>query len=221
MEGQGDRTLGHVSARHPGSSCYWMKAAGLGLEEVTPDDVLLLDMEGQKLWGRGSPHRELSLHVEIYRARPDVMAVVHTHPLHATVFSSTDLPLRPLIHEAVPFAPDVPRFRESTDLILEPQQGQAVARALGQSPAVLLRNHGLVAVGASVEEACVMALYLDKACRAQLLASGLPGYAWTPESEVERKRAHTLSQAQLKRDWEYYVRKLARQERGGHLPDGR
>ena len=213
MEGHNDLTLGHVSARHPGTAVYWMKATGLGLEEVTPDDIVLLDLDGNKLWGQARPHNELPIHAEVYRARPDVMAVVHTHPVHATVFSAGDVPLRPITHEGILFYPDVPRFTQTTDLILTREQGEGVARALGQGRAVLLRNHGIVAVGSSVEEACMVAIYLEKAARAQLLAQALGRYTWTPDHEVPEKLAHTVSPRQLQRYWEYHVRKLRRWER--------
>src|SRR3990172_569455 len=80
--GHGDLTLGHVSARD-GDRVY-MKRKGLGLEEITPADVLTLDLNGGRLRGEGAVHLEVPLHTEVYRARPDVGAVIHTHPIHTT-----------------------------------------------------------------------------------------------------------------------------------------
>ena len=215
MEGHGDITQGHVSCRHPGTPYFWMKASGVGLEEVTPDDVVLLDADGRKVWGAGQPHNELPIHSEIYRARPDVMSVVHTHPPHATVLGASELPLRPVSHEGVLFWPDIPRFTLTTDLILTRDQGEALARTLGNARAALLRNHGIVAVGSSIEEACLTAIFLEKAAWMQILAASLGPYVWTPAAEVDQKLAHTFSKQHVDRFWQYYLRKLQRRERRG------
>ncbi len=221
MEGHVDITQGHVSARHPGTDFYWIKASGLGLDEVTPDDVVLVDLDGNKVWGQGRPHNELPIHAEIYRARPDVMAVVHTHPPYATAFAASDIPLRPVSHEGALFWPDLPRFTFTTDLVLTREQGEALAKTLGTARAVLLRNHGIVTVGSSVEEAALLAIQLERAAKLQILAACLGPYAWTPDSELPQKAAHLFSPAQVERNWGYYVRKLRRWERTWGSPEER
>ncbi len=213
MEGHVDITQGHVSARHPGTPYYWIKASGLGLDEVTADDVVLVDLEGQLVWGQGRPHSELPIHAEIYRARPDVMAVVHTHPPYATAFAASDVPLRPVSHEGALFWPDVPRYTFTTDLVVTKEQGEALAKTLGSARACLMRNHGIVTVGSSVEEAALFALQLERAAKLQILAACLGPYTWTPDAEVAQKAAHLHSPRQLERNWSYYVRKLKRWER--------
>src|SRR6478672_6508994 len=84
LGGHGDYTLGHVSARSADGRHVLMKPNGLGLEEVRPEDVLVLDLEGTRLAGEGPVHLEYVLHTEIYKARPDVGSVVHSHPPYAT-----------------------------------------------------------------------------------------------------------------------------------------
>ncbi|MDQ7800497.1 MAG: class II aldolase/adducin family protein [Armatimonadota bacterium] len=214
MEGHTDITQGHVSARHPGTPYYWIKASGLGLDEVTADDVVLVDLDGNKVWGSGRPHTELPIHAEIYRARSDVMAVVHTHPPYATALAASHVPLRPVSHEGTLFWPEVPRYTFTTDLVHTREQGEALARALGSARACLMRNHGIVTVGSSVEEAALFALQLERAAKLQILAACLGPYEWTPEAEVAQKAAHLHSPRQLERNWGYYVRKLQRWERG-------
>lgn len=218
MEGHTDITQGHVSARHPGTPYYWIKASGLGLDEVTPDDVVLVDLDGNKVWGSGRPHTELPIHAEIYRARSDVMAVVHTHPPYATALAASHVPLRPVSHEGTLFWPEVPRYTFTTDLVRTREQGEALARALGSARACLMRNHGIVTVGSSVEEAALFALQLERAAKLQILAACLGPYEWTPEAEVAQKAAHLHSPRQLERNWGYYVRKLQRWERGWVQP---
>jgi L-fuculose-phosphate aldolase len=209
-EGQGDLVWGHVSARDPGGRGLWMKAAGLGLEEATPANLLLLDPDGAVLAGRHPRHVEYPIHAEILRARPDVQAVVHTHPLHATAFSALRVPLRPVSHEACLFVPpDVPRFARTTDLIVTAELGRAVADALGRGWAVLLENHGIVTAGATVGDACFRALALERAARAQLLLGGRE-QAWTPDAEAMAKRERIYQPRALGAVWAYLARRARR-----------
>ena len=134
----------------------------LGLEEIRPHDVITIDFDGNKLAGELPRHSEFPIHTEIYRQRADVQCVIHTHPPYATAFSAVDEPLRPVNHEGTLFAPTLPRFVQTSDLIVTPALGQAVARALAEHNALLLKNHGIVVVGSSVEEACVTALCWKK-----------------------------------------------------------
>ncbi len=143
MGGHGDYTLGHVSARAAGGEHILMKPNGLGLEEVAPGDVLALDLEGAKLSGAGPIHLEYVLHTEIYKARPDVGAVVHTHPPYATAFGATDATLELLNHDAVLFREGLAYFDDTAELIVRPEQGAAVAAALGDRRVLVMRGHGL------------------------------------------------------------------------------
>src|SRR5213593_2022140 len=88
-EDQGDYVAGHVSVRLPGGDGrFLMKPAGIGLEEMTPDNIITVDLEGERVGGTMPRHNEVFIHSEILRARSDVAAVIHTHPLHAVAFSS-------------------------------------------------------------------------------------------------------------------------------------
>ncbi len=207
MAGQGDDVWGHATARVPGTDTFWMKPAGLGLEEIGPEDLQLIDLDGKILRGPHPRHSEVFIHSEILRARPEVGAVVHTHPVPATVFSSLGVPLRPIMHEGTNFVPpDVPRFDETTDLIVTPELGRAVARTLGDRPALFLVNHGIVTAGATIEEATVNALLLDKIARAQLMVPGGLPRVWTTDDEALVKRKRIYSPEALASRWAYYQR---------------
>jgi ribulose-5-phosphate 4-epimerase/fuculose-1-phosphate aldolase len=164
-EGYADLTLGHVSAREGGGAVY-IKRRGIALGEVAPEDVVDADDASAAL------HLETVLHTEVYRVRPDVGAVVHGHPPYATALSATSAELELLTHDAVLFADGIARF-EDPDLIVEREQGAAVARALGPHRAVLLRNHGVIVVGQDVPWAVLAAATLERAARFQAIASGL------------------------------------------------
>lgn len=214
MEGQGDAVWGHATVRHPGADTFWMKPAGLGLEEVEPGDMILVDLEGRVVRGKRPRHSEVFIHSEIFRARPEVGAVVHTHPAPSAVFASLGVPLRPITHEGTNFVPpDVPRFDETTDLIVTPERGRAVARTLGTRPALFLVSHGIVTAGVTIEEATVNALLLDKAAGAQLMLPGGVPRHWTADEEALVKRSRIYHADTLASRWAYLLRSLARWER--------
>jgi L-fuculose-phosphate aldolase len=174
-EGQGDYVAGHVTARLPdGSGHFLMKPAGIGLEEMNEDNVITCDAAGARIGGTMPRHNEVFIHSEVLRARPDVNAVVHTHPSHVVAFSSLGKPLLPVVSDATIFD-ELPIFEETTDLIVDAQRGAAVAKCLGRNNALILRNHGIVTCGETIEEAVYYALKLDKACKVQLYAEWAGG----------------------------------------------
>lgn len=210
LAGQGDTLLGHVSVRVAGEKTFLMKATGYGLEEVTTNRLLQMNLEGAVLAGQLRRHSEWPIHAEIFRERADINAVVHTHAMCAIVFSLFSCPLEPLSYEGALFFPDeVIRFERTADLITTPELGQEVAQCLGRRKALLLRNHGLITVGATIEEACVLALHLEKACQVQLLAMQVDTpYTHLSEQEVDKKRAAYKEGRLAEAVWAYYCRKV-------------
>lgn len=209
--GHGDNIYGHVSARL-GTDRVLMKAHHVALEEVTEADLLVLDLDGNVREGDKRRHTEYPIHTEIMRARPDVTAVVHTHPIHSVAFAARGLPLRPVGHEGSYFwPPDVPVFEEFTDLVRTREQGEAVARKLGGRPAMFLRNHGIAVAERSIEWATCVAILLEKAAEVQLLAqpSSEVGIAHTPEDEAVRKRRIWTDES-IDATWRYYLRRAER-----------
>ena len=175
-QGQGDFVAGHITVRLPeGATRFLMKPAGIGLEEMSPSSIITVDLEGRKVGGELPRHNEVFIHSEILRARPDIQAVVHTHAPHAVAFSSLGCELVPISNDAGFFYKKLPVFSETTDLIVTPERGKAVAQCLGEHSAVLLRNHGIVTAGRSIEEAVWIAVRLERACQCQLLAEAAGG----------------------------------------------
>ncbi len=164
-EGYADLTLGHISAREAGGP-IWIKRKGVALDEVGPEDVVSLEDTDAVL------HLETVLHTGVYRARPDVGAVVHGHPPHATALGATAADLAILTHDGILFADGVGRF-DDPDLIVDDDQGDRVAAALGSRRAVLMENHGVLAVGRDVPWAVLTAVTLERAARLQSIASCL------------------------------------------------
>jgi L-fuculose-phosphate aldolase len=187
LEGYVDLTLGHVSAREPGGRIVWIKRKGLALDEVEPDDVIALDIDDARALDSAEYHLESVMHTEVYRARPDVNAVIHGHPVYATALGSVDAPLRMLTHDAVLFVDGIGSFDEGPDLVTDPARAARVARALGDRRAALLRNHGVVIAGEDVRWAVLTALALERAIRFQSIA-----HALGPAHEISGDAARAL-----------------------------
>jgi len=164
-EGYADLTLGHVSGRGQDGE-IWIKRKGVALDEVNSDDVVALEEPDAVL------HLETVLHTGVYRARADVGAVVHGHPPYATALGATAADLALLTHDGILFAEGVGRF-DDPDLIVDDEQGDRVAAALGAGRALLMQNHGVLAVGKDVPWAVLTAVTLERAARLQSIASTL------------------------------------------------
>jgi L-fuculose-phosphate aldolase len=174
LEGYADLTLGHVSARVPGEEAILIKRKGVGLDEVEPDDVVEVGLDGAtRDRATAVIHLETVLHTAVYRARPDVGAVVHGHPPHATALAATNARLELLTHDGVLFVDGIGRYEDSADLIVDDEQGAAVAQALGPYRALLLANHGVLVAGKTVPWAVLTAVTLERAIRLQSIASSL------------------------------------------------
>jgi L-fuculose-phosphate aldolase len=153
-----------------------MKPHSRGFDEITLDNIVICNMDGEKVGGGGRRHSEVFIHSEILKVRPDVHSVIHTHPVHAVALSATGKPLLPLSQPSVAFVDGLPYYTDTIDLIRTQAMGAGVARALGSHKAVLLRNHGVAVVGATLEESTILAIQLDQACRIQLLAMAAGGH---------------------------------------------
>ncbi len=175
-EDQGDFIFGHVTARIPGDDQHFlMKPHQIGLEEITAENLITCNLEGEKVAGGAPRHIEVFIHSEILRVRPDVHAVVHTHAPNAVAFSALGRPLQGIGHEGAYFHAGIPVFSETADLIIDQTRGKSVARAMADSDVLIMRNHGIVTAGRTIEEATVLALYLERACKSQLMVEACGG----------------------------------------------
>src|SRR5713226_4569579 len=199
-EGYADLTLGHVSARGPDGEVY-IKRKGVALDEVEPEDVIEADDAAVDL------HLETVLHTGVYAARPDVGAVVHGHPPFATALAATGAELELLTHDAVLFADGLGRYH-APDLIVDEEQGAAVAAALGSRRAVLLRNHGVLTVGKDVAWAVLAALTLERAARLQSIASTLGPLQSIPADVARQLHPVKYQDRFVAEYWEAWLRRL-------------
>jgi len=212
-EGHDDLNLGHLSVRDQDqSSLMYMKGRGLCLSEVQTEDLVAIDFNYQKVDGQRDAHGELPIHIEIYKKRPDVNCVVHTHPLYATAFSATGQTLKPVNNEGVLFAKPLPYFDKVTDLVVTPELGQALADKLGNAKAIIMKNHGIVVVGESIEQAAVRAFLLEKAVKTLHVAKVFGEPTWTDDAEAERKAKRIFTESKTEALWQALVRQLEYRE---------
>lgn len=199
--------FGHVSARNPTNPKHFLMSRSLAPALVTADDIMEFDEDGNPVDARGrNVFLERFIHAAIYRARPDVMSVVHTHSPGVIPFSVSKTPLRPLFHNAAFLAAgapvwDIAREFGATDMLVRDNNiGKSLARALGDKSVVLMRGHGDVTVGPDVKVAVFRAYYTDVNARLQSQAIGL-GSEITYLSAEEGTKADTVNLAVIDRIW--------------------
>jgi L-fuculose-phosphate aldolase len=210
FEGYADLTLGHVSARDPGSKLAYIKRKSLGLDEVEPGDVIPLDLVADDANESPEMHLEAALHTEVYKLRPDVGAVIHGHPPYATALGATDARLEFLTHDAVLFHDGIAVFDETPELIQAADQGHGVATCLGSRRAVIMCNHGVLVVGNDVPWAVLAAVTLERAVRLQSIARTLGPLRAMAEDTARDMHPTKYSDRLVAEYWEAWIRKLRR-----------
>jgi L-fuculose-phosphate aldolase len=169
--------IGHVTCRIPPGDRILIKPQWVRLGTLKAEDFLTMDLEGNVLdWGAGDPSRkgfrppsEWPLHTEVFLARSDVQAVAHTHPLVATAMTVAGVDIEPLYHRSAYFAQGVPLYPKP-DLITTRELGVETAQALGAHNALLFQGHGAITVGTDVEEAVLLAIFLEQSAWTQWVA---------------------------------------------------
>ena len=163
---------GHATVCDPEDpDTYWANPMGLSFADITVDDLVLVDRKGQIL--EGGHHVNLAafnIHVSIHQARPDVVAAVHCHSIHGRAFSALGRTLDPITQDDCPFFEDHAVIDDYTGIVLDDEDGRRIASELANYKAAILRNHGLLTVGESVDAAAWWFIAMDRCCQAQLLA---------------------------------------------------
>jgi HCOMODA/2-hydroxy-3-carboxy-muconic semialdehyde decarboxylase len=203
--------FGHVSVRDPRDAQRFVLARSRSPALVELEDLMEFTLEGVPVDARGrTPYGERMIHAAIYAARPDVVSVVHNHAYAVLPFTITGEPLRPVVHTASVIGAKIPvwdirtRFGGTDMLVRALEQGRDLAAALADNTCVLMRGHGAVVVGESIERAVLTAIYLEVNASVLLESMRLG----TPEplsgEEIARSREAQFSPLALDRSWEYF-----------------
>jgi len=197
---------GHMSCRLPGTANILINAGKSVRSNLSAADIIEIDLDGKPVGHEVVPPMEFHLHSAIYRARPDVNAVAHTHPVWSTLFSSAGEAVQPVTMQAAVMGP-VQVFGKTASINQRPL-AEELAAALGPHRVIMLRSHGAVTAGGDIIEAFVLAIYLEETARRQYLARaiGTP-YALTV-AEVDTIGSNLRKPHLLKKVWDYHHAKL-------------
>jgi ribulose-5-phosphate 4-epimerase/fuculose-1-phosphate aldolase len=175
---------GHITARDPEwTDHFWVNPFGMSFKHIRVSDLILVNHEGQVVAGRHHVNQAaFAIHAQVHAARPDVVAAAHSHSLHGKTLSSLGELLEPLTQDVCAFYEDHSLFDDYTGVVLDAEEGRRIAAALGSHKAVILRNHGLLTVGESVDAAAWWFITMERSCQVQLLASRCTSPMRTPWS---------------------------------------
>jgi ribulose-5-phosphate 4-epimerase/fuculose-1-phosphate aldolase len=163
---------GHITVRDPEFlDCFWVNPFGMYFGHIRVSDLLLVNHKGEVVRGnRPVNTAAFAIHSQIHQARPDVNAAAHAHSLYGKAWSTLGRLLDPLTQDACAFYEDQALFNDYTGVVLDTQEGKRIADTLGERKAVILRNHGLLTVGHSVDEAAWWFVTMERSCQTQLIA---------------------------------------------------
>ncbi|MFI5046545.1 MAG: class II aldolase/adducin family protein [Acidimicrobiia bacterium] len=163
---------GHITARDPERlDHFWVNPFGMTFGHIRASDLILVNDQGEVVEGDGGVNRAaFAIHSAVHAARPDVIAAAHSHSIYGKSWSSLGRLLDPLTQDACAFYEDHALFDDYTGVVNDPEEGKRIAHALGGAKAVILRNHGLLTAGKSVDEAVWWFVTMERTCQAQLLA---------------------------------------------------
>jgi ribulose-5-phosphate 4-epimerase/fuculose-1-phosphate aldolase len=202
--------FGHVSVRHPKKPDIFLQSRSLAPQFVTSNDILELDLDGNLVNKTDmKPYGERIIHAAVFKARPDVNAIFHGHPHSVIPFTCTGVPIRPIAHFGSMSYEGMNLYDDydvsSGMLIASPEEGERVARVLGDKRVLLLRGHGCVVIGESAASMVMTAIYLrdNAAIQFQAMQMGQPKYL---SYEEARQAAKVMSSAvAMERAWTFWA----------------
>ncbi|HXZ14334.1 MAG TPA: class II aldolase/adducin family protein [Candidatus Sulfotelmatobacter sp.] len=163
---------GHITARDPeAADHFWVNPFGMYFGQIRASDLILVNHRGEVVEGKHAVNvAAFAIHSQVHRARPDVIAAAHSHSIYGKAWSSLGRLLDPITQDACAFYEDHAVFQDFAGVVYETSEGERITQALGSNKAAILRNHGLLTVGHTVEEAAWWFITMDRSCQAQLLA---------------------------------------------------
>ena len=204
---------GQITARGEQPGTYYTQRLGLGFDEITDANLLLVDEDLCVLTDSGPPDPTAManpanrFHSWIYRARPDVQCIVHTHPFHVAALSMLETPLVISHMDTTPLYDDCAFLPSWPGVPVGNEEGEIISKALGEKKAILLAHHGQIVTGASVEEACSLAVLIERAAALQLAAMAAGTIKELPEGLAREAHDWTLLPERSAANFAYYARR--------------
>ncbi|WJY41578.1 aldolase [Streptomyces sp. P9-2B-2] len=201
---------GQITARGQEPATYYTQRLGLGFDEITEDNLLLVDEDLTVLDGDGMPNPANRFHSWIYRAREDVNCIIHTHSLHTAALAMLEVPLVVSQMDATPLYDDCAFLKDWPGVPVGNEEGEIISAALGDKRAILLAHHGQLVTGATVEEACNLAVLIERAARLQLLAMSAGTVQPLPPELAREAHDWTSTARRDQANFAYYARRALR-----------
>ncbi|MCW2666358.1 MAG: class aldolase/adducin family protein [Frankiales bacterium] len=170
--GLDEGVAGHITVRDPQEpDTFWVNPFGMHFSMIKSSDLVRVSHEGQVVEGdRAVNGAAVAIHCAVHAARPDVLAAAHAHGPYGKTLSSLEMTVEPLTQDACAFYEDVGIYDDYTGVVLDKAEGERIGRALGSHKAVILRNHGMLTVGETVDSAAWWFLTLERTSQSQLMA---------------------------------------------------
>jgi ribulose-5-phosphate 4-epimerase/fuculose-1-phosphate aldolase len=170
--GFNEGVAGHLTARDPENpDLVWVNPFGMSFGMIRASDLILCNHAGEVVEGTWPVNRAaFAIHSAVHQARPDVMSAAHTHSTYGRAFSTLGKLLSPITQDSCAFYDDHALFDDFTGVVLDVEEGKRIAHALGDNKAAILRNHGLLTAGATVDEAAWWFITMERTCQVQLVA---------------------------------------------------
>jgi ribulose-5-phosphate 4-epimerase/fuculose-1-phosphate aldolase len=170
--GLDEGVAGHITVRDPAEpDTFWVNPFGMHFSMIKSSDLVRVGHEGDVVEGdRAVNGAAVAIHCAVHAARPDVLAAAHAHGPHGKTLSALEMTVEPLTQDACAFYDDVGVYDDYTGVVLDKEEGERIGRALGPHKAVILRNHGMLTVGESIDSAAWWFLTLERTAQSQLMA---------------------------------------------------
>ncbi|RQS13042.1 aldolase [Burkholderia sp. Bp9002] len=201
---------GQITCRADDAGTYYTQRLGLGFDEISAANLLRVNEDLDVVDGEGIPNPANRFHTWIYRQRPDVNCIIHTHPTHVAALSMLEQPLVVSHMDTCPLYDDCAFLKDWPGVPVGNEEGEIISKALGDKRSILLSHHGQLVVGTTIEEACVLALLIERAAKLQLLA--MSAGTIRPVPPALAREAHDWI-SKPKRDavtFDYYARRALR-----------
>jgi L-fuculose-phosphate aldolase len=206
-QGHADSQTGQLTVRE-GANSFWTQRYGLGFDEAKASNLIQVDSDLNPLDTDAVPNPAVRFHIYIYQRRPDLNCIVRTHPPYTSALAMLKEPLVAAHMDAMPLYDDCAYLAEWPGVPFGDEEGRIISTALGEKRSVLLANHGLLTVGASIEEATTLAIVFERAARLQLLARPIGPIHEVSKEAGEEEHAYTKKPIYSMSIFDYHARRI-------------
>ena len=210
-EGHESALAGQITARGDKPGTYWMLSFGLGFDEAQASNMVLVDDDLNLLEGDGMVNPSNRFHLWIYRHRLDVNAIIHTHPPYCSALSIVGEELAIAHMDTSMFYEDVAFLAEWPGVPIGDEEGEIITKAIGTKRAILLAHHGQLAACCNIEEAAVLAIFIERAARMQLLARAIGPIKPIKPEHAREAHDYRLKPKAIGATFHYFARRVLRQ----------